>query len=361
VGGIAHDFNNLLSAVVGNAELALLRLPEASPARELVEQAALAGQRSAELVKQLLTYSAKAPFTRQRVNINELVRELAELLAVTVGKQTKLELELPPEPLPVVTDPTQLRQVLMNLVHNAADSMAGREGAVTVKTSFTHLDEPRGGVIPALPPGPYVRIEVTDTGAGIEPGTLERIFDPFFTTKVAGRGLGLSAVRTIAQRHGGGVFVDSKPGVGSTFTVLLPVAPAEGDESRLGPVWVDSPLPLGATVLVVDDDEALQRVLSQVLTELGLVPLVAGRASTARELAREHPEVRCALVDLTVPESGGPALVHQLHTTRPDVPVLLMSAFAEADVGGDAAGFLAKPFTPQALQAALGRALHPAH
>jgi CheY-like chemotaxis protein len=348
--------------VVGNAELALLRLPPDSAARELVEQAALAGTRSAELVKQLLSYSARAPFTRQRVNINELVRELTELLDVTVGKRARVELDLQPAALSVVTDPTQLRQVLMNLVHNAADAMEGREGAVRVKTSVTTLEEPLSGWAPALPGGSYVRIEVSDTGAGIEPGTLERIFDPFFTTKVAGRGLGLSAVRTIAQRHGGGVFVDSKPGVGSTFTVLLPVAPPEGAAVGEGVSQTEAKFPAGAAVLVAEDDVALQRVLSEVLVELGLVPLVAGRASTARELARQHPELRCALVDLTVPDGGGPALLRDLHVSRPELPVVLMSGFAEADATaeeqGGSAGFLAKPFTPQALRAALGRAMH---
>jgi len=141
VGGISHDFNNLLGAIMGNTELALMQLPEDSPARESIELATLAASRSAELVKQLLSYSTRASFSRIRVGVNAVVRELAELLVVTAGKKAKVELQLDPSEPVVVTDPTQLRQVLMNLVHNAADAMIGREGAVIIRTSLTTLRE----------------------------------------------------------------------------------------------------------------------------------------------------------------------------------------------------------------------------
>ncbi len=359
VGGISHDFNNLLGAIVGNAELGLLRLPADSPAREPVELAALAALRAAELVKQLLTYSAKSPFTRQRVTINELVRELADLLVVTVGKRVRVELQLAARSPVVVTDPTQLRQVLMNLVHNAADAMVGREGGIVVRTSEVHL-EPKNAA--SLSPGDYARLEVVDSGVGIEPGSLDRVFDPFFTTKKAGRGLGLSAVRSIAHRHGGGVLVESVVGQGSTFTVLLPLAapeviappPAQDRRAR--------EFPAGATVLVIDDDPAVLRVLCDILKEFGLVALAAGGVAAGRSLFTSHPEIRAVLLDLTMPEGGGVPLVKEFHQLRPGAPILLISGYAESDItasmAGELSAFLAKPFTPMALKEALLRVVH---
>lgn len=360
VGGISHDFNNLLATIVGNAELGLLRLPEESPAREPVKLAALAAMRAAELVKQLLSYSAKAPFTRQRIDLNALVRETADLLVVTVGKRARVELTLDASAPAVVADPTQLRQVVMNLVHNAADAMAGREGVVRVRSSVVTLPAAKDEVGVTLPPGRYVRLAVKDEGVGIEPAALERIFDPFFTTKAAGRGLGLSAVRSIAQRHGGAIGVESEVGVGSTFTVLLPVALAEATELRVSDSGSPS-LPMGGTVLVIDDDPAVLQVLGDILRELGLVPLVAGGVLAARQSFVSHPEVCCVLLDLTMPEGGGAALVHGFHELRPAVPLVLMSGFAASDASSgmeaELAGFLAKPFTPDALRAELIRVL----
>ncbi len=349
VSGIAHDFNNLLGIVIGNAELALMGLRGDALTRELVGQTALAAQRAADLVRQLLSYSARAPFSRQQVSLNEVVREMAQLLEVTVGKKARVVLELDPRRPLVLADPTQLRQVVMNMVHNAAEAMVAGEGVVRVRTLVARA--------PGMQQPASACIEVTDTGRGIDPDALERIFDPFYTTKAAGRGLGLSAVRTIAQRHGGSVFVASTLGLGSTFTLSLPLAQAEGAVVSRDSLPVP-PLPAGAAVLVVDDDEGLRAVLGQELEALGLVPLLAARTSAAQQLVHEHPEVRCALVDLTIREGGGVAFVHELHRTRPDLPVLLMSGCTAVDpqAQGEAVGFLAKPFTPLTLGEALGRA-----
>ena len=362
VGGISHDFNNLLGIIVGNAELALMRLTPDAPAREPMDLAATAAMRAAELVKQLLTYSSSAPFTRQRVAINEVVRELAGLLVVTVGKRVKVELALDPRALVVVTDPTQLRQVVVNLVHNAADAMDGREGSVLVRTTVATLDEKNRAGLRA---GRYACVEVVDSGTGIDPGRLERIFDPFYTTKVSGRGLGLSAVRSIVQRHQGGVLVDSTPGEGSTFTVLLPLAPTKLVELQPSPPAAAAELPRGATVLVVDDDPSLLRVLSDIIREFGLVPLPAGGAVAGRELFLTHPEICCVLMDLTMPAGGGVPLVKEFHQLRPAAPILLISGFAQSEtpeaLAGELSAFLPKPFTPVELKAAVVRTLAVAH
>jgi PAS domain S-box-containing protein len=358
VGGISHDFNNLLGAIMGNTELALMQLPEDSPARESIELATVAASRAAELVKQLLSYSTRAPFQRKRVGVNAVVRELAELLVVTVGKKAKVELQLDASEPKVVTDPTQLRQVLMNLVHNAADAMAGREGSIVVRTSLTALGESNSS---ALPAGRYASIQVIDMGVGIEPALMERIFDPFFTTRAAGRGLGLSAVRSIAHRHGGRVLVESTVGKGSTFTVLLPEAAPEVPVAAPAKATEPADLPAGATVLVVDDDPSVLRVLADITRQLGLIPLTAGGAAAGRELFLSHPEIACVLLDLTMPEGGGAPLAKELHALRPSSPILLISGFAEPEVtsslAGELSGFLHKPFTPLELKSAIAKAV----
>ena len=360
VGGISHDFNNLLGAILGNTELALMQMPEDSAARESIELATVAASRAAELVKQLLSYSSRAPFSRRRVEVNAVVRELAELLVVTVGKKAKVELELDPSEPVVVTDPTQLRQVLMNLVHNAADAMTGREGSVIVRTSLTTLAK---GNTAGLAPGRFVRIQVIDTGVGIEPGVLDRIFDPFFTTRAAGRGLGLSAVRSIAHRHGGRVLVDSTVGKGSTFTVLFPEAAPELVAPAPAKPVEATELPAGDTVLVVDDDPSVLRVLADITRQLGLIPLTAGGAAAGRELFLSHPEIACVLLDLTMPEGGGAPLAKELHALRPSSPILLISGFAEPEItsslAGELSGFLHKPFTPLELKSAIAKAVRP--
>lgn len=357
VGGISHDFNNLLGAIMGNTELALMQLPEDSPARESIELATVAASRAAELVKQLLSYSSRAPFSRKRVGVNALVRELAELLVVTVGQKARVELQLDEREPVVVIDPTQLRQVLMNLVHNAADAMAGREGSIIVRTSVTAL---AAGNTAGLPQGRYASVQVIDMGVGIEPGVLEHIFDPFFTTRAAGRGLGLSAVRSIAHRHGGRVLVESTVGKGSTFTVLFPEAPPEL-AAAAPPKPAEPELPAGATVLVVDDDPAVLRVLADITRQLGLIPLTAGGAAAGRELFLSHPEIACVLLDLTMPEGGGAPLAKEFHALRPSSPILLISGFAEPEVtsslAGELSGFLHKPFTPLELKSAIAKAV----
>jgi PAS domain S-box-containing protein len=350
-GTIAHDFNNLLATVVGNAQLALLRLAPSDPVREPVEHAALAAIRAGDLVKQLLAYSGNAPFTVSEVDVDAVVRELTALLKVTIGRKAEVQLSLG-QPPPVSMDPTQLRQVVMNLVHNAADAMEGRAGAVRVSTST--VDD---GQHPFLGPGRHVRLEVSDDGVGMNAATLERIFDPFFTTRVTGRGLGLAAVRSIAERHGGAVRVESTPDIGTTFSVYFPQAPLREKvataDAALRP---SSDLPQGAEVLIVDDDPDVLQVLADVVTELGLVPVVARRVASAQAMLASHPNLRCALIDFAMPDGGGASVVTTLRLAAPQVPVVLMSGFADAaalaEIGA-LAGCLHKPFTPQDLRQAL--------
>ncbi len=355
VGGIAHDFNNLLGTIAGNADLALMKIDVESPARGPVEKASLASQRAAELVKQLLSYSAKAPVARTPVELNEIVRELTALLEVTIGRRARMHLDLA-EPLPaVVGDATQLRQVLLNLVHNAADAIAELDGEVRIATRVL-----RG----RSPADVRVQLSVRDTGVGIEPENLERIFEVFYTTKVAGRGLGLSAVRTIADRHGGTITVESRPGHGATFTLVLPAAESAptAESAPIFSVRADSSPPSrGAVIFVVDDERPLLDVVSAFIEEFGDVPLAANTVGEAQATFAEHPEIACALLDLTMPSGGGAVLARAFKAARPEVPIVLMSGFAHSDVtealGPLLDAVIAKPFKPAELEKVLARVL----
>src|SRR5258708_7374080 len=224
-GGIAHDFNNILTSVLANASLARRGTAAGSPVARSLEQIENAARRAADLCQQMLAYAGKGQIITDRVDLSELVRGTTSLLEVTISKNTRLDLRLADGLPPVLADITQLRQIVMNLVINAADALGGNPGLITVatRTSEAGADLLKSSLgHPDLPAGPYVELEVTDSGSGMSPETMARIFEPFFTTKFSGRGLGLSAVLGIVQSHCGALFVDSQPGVGSTFRLLLP-------------------------------------------------------------------------------------------------------------------------------------------
>jgi signal transduction histidine kinase len=257
-GGIAHDFNNLLVAIMGNAGLALLDLPEDSPARASILDIEIASRRAGELARQMLAYSGRSRFQIEPVELSELVRELLTLLQVSIGKGVILRLRLPEEPVVVDADAAQLRQVVMNLVINAADAIGDRSGTVTIRVN--QLDASAEYLLNAHPeaglePGHYATLEVDDTGMGMDATTQARIFDPFFTTKFTGRGLGLAAVMGIVRGHGGALRVYSEVGRGSTFRIVLPLSAA----SPLPALDPERPWRASGTVLVVDDDPMVRQ------------------------------------------------------------------------------------------------------
>jgi PAS domain S-box-containing protein len=228
-GGIAHDFNNLLTAVLANAGLALRGLPAESPERAAVEQIELAGLRAADLTRQMLAYSGRGRFAVQPVNLSRVVEEMATLLQTVISKKATLRFDFTPGLPAVEADPTQARQVALNLITNASDALGEGGGVITLRTGA--LQAGRAYLASAharedLPEGPYAYLEVSDTGCGMDEGTLARAFEPFFTTKFIGRGLGLAAVLGIVQGHRGAIKVVSAPGQGSTFRVLFPCSQA---------------------------------------------------------------------------------------------------------------------------------------
>ncbi len=367
-GGIAHDFNNLLMGVLGNADLALLKLAPESPARVHVEAIEKAARRAADLTNQMLAYSGKGRFVVERLDLNRLVEEMSHLLGTVISKKATIKFDLAPGLPPVEGDPTQLRQVVMNLITNASDAIGDRIGLITVTTGLMRADREylQGTFLDEdLPEGEYVFLEVSDTGCGMDPATRARIFDPFFTTKFAGRGLGLAAVLGIVRAHRGAIKVYSEPGRGSTFKILLPRCDAAEGLVRTDPsprADVD-PFAGSATVLLVDDDEAARTVAAMMLEEQGFEVIVAADGIEGVERFRAHAEeIRVVILDLTMPGLSGEEAFREIRRIRPDVPVVLTSGYNENDVttrfaGKGVAGFIQKPFRTAELMEVLAGAL----
>ena len=367
-GGIAHDFNNMLTTILGNASLALMDLPPGLASREYLEEIVNSSRRAAELCGQMLAYSGRGRFVVELVDLSVLVRDTAHMLELSVAKKAPIEMRLAENLSRVEADATQLRQVIMNLVINAAEAIDGKDGVITVSTRITRCDRAclDATLSPdVLPEGEYVTLEVRDTGCGMDPATQAKIFDPFFTTKFTGRGLGLAAVLGIVRGHHGAVRVKSTPGEGTTFTILLPPTQAIYGPAPLphASAVAAKPLEQKGTILLVDDELPVRNVAARLLERLGFRVLPAKDGIEAVTLFREHAaRVDCVLLDLTMPGLDGIATFHELQQIRPDVRAVLASGYSEQELGRQfaqdgLAAILQKPYTIGALTATLARVL----
>jgi PAS domain S-box-containing protein len=365
-GGIAHDFNNLLTVILGHANLALMDLTPESPARDNLREIDKASGRAAELCRQMLAYAGKGRFVMETVNLSRLIEESAHLLQVSLSKKVMLRCQLD-EALPAIeADPAQLRQVVMNLVINAAEAIDNAEGFITLSTSTVLCDKDHplaGQVIKPPVSGRYVCLEVADTGCGMDAKTTARIFDPFFTTKFAGRGLGLAALLGIVRSHNGGVTVESEPGRGTTFRILIPVstkAVAAAQSGEASPSWRGK-----GTILLVDDEELVRFVTGQMLEYCGFNVLPAGDGREALNLFRAHAsEIVCVLLDLAMPHMDGQETFRELRLIQPDVRVVLATGYSDQEVAkrfsnAGLNGFIAKPYRLESLGAKLREVLAP--
>lgn len=357
-GGVAHDFNNLLVGVIGSADVALASLPGDSATRPIIEQILVAGRHAAGLAAQLLAYAGRAQPRIESIDLDALAAEMVDLLRLSMPKAVELVLDLDPTTPFVDGDRTQLRQVLMNLVVNAGEAIGDRAGRVLVRTRVVPREALSRFGTNALVDPSYVILEVTDSGEGMEGATQARIFDPFFSTKRTGRGLGLAAVLGIVRGHRGAILVSSERNRGSTFEAAFPQGQRPVERPSASPMAAIALPAEMRHVLVVDDDAVVRFVADLMLRHLGVEVLAAADRATARGVFDDRSvRVDCVLLDLTMPQGGGQAVLEDLRSRRPDVPVLLMSGYSETDVtntlGAKIVGFLQKPFTLEQLRVGL--------
>ena len=349
-GGVAHDFNNLLTAFIGNIELARLEIDETSGAQELLDEARRSALDASELCNQLLAYAGRARCRVEQFDLNSLVREMAHLLQVSVGKEHEYLVALAEELPQVRADKSQLRQVILNLMTNAAESMEGQTGNITLRTDTvdaTELESTR----PELKPGEYVRLTVRDEGCGMGPEVMEKMFDPFFTTKFTGRGLGLASVLGIARGHEGDIFAESEIGKGTVVHLLLPACRQRLMEPSVRGQREGFSMP-SMRVLVVDDESSVRGLVKKLLTRQGHTVFEAADGVEALEMLSDT-EVDLVVLDMIMPRKDGYATLTALRKSWPDLPVLLSSGYSEEAVLNKAKeqvqGFLKKPYDLEQL------------
>ncbi len=356
-GGIAHDFNNLLVGILGYVGLAMGKVPAESPLRTYLGRIETSAQRAAELTSQMLAYSGKGTFVVRPLNLSKLVEEVGHLLQASVSKMAVIEYRCPPDLPPVVADPTQMHQVVMNLMTNASDAIGSQPGLITLVTGVVDIDRAYLTEIYTaddLPEGRYVYLEVTDTGCGMDAETQARIFDPFFSTKFQGRGLGLAAVLGIVRSHRGTIKVYSELERGTTFKLLFPAAACSQPEAPSAEEDMRRERLLawrrGGTIIVADDEEYARAVAKEALEGHGFTVHTAHNGREAVELLRQHAnEVVAILLDLTMPIMSGDEAFDLLRAIRPDVPIILTSGYSEGDTvkrfqGRGPSAFIQKPY-----------------
>jgi PAS domain S-box-containing protein len=351
-GGIAHDFNNLLTGIIGNASLARQDLSPVSPALEYLVQVEKSALRAADLCRQMLAYSGKGRFLITKADLNAMVQETVPLLHLSISKKAILRFELGRNLPPMLVDAAQVHQVIMNLVMNASDAIGDQEGVILIRTALIPNDACFSAsliVAPEQMEKHYVLLEVKDNGCGMSEETQSKIFDPFFTTKFTGRGLGLAAVLGIIRGHKGGLRVESQPGQGSSFCVMLPPAAGVADQTPSSPILEQVKRGAGE-VLVVDDEAPVRVVAKRMLESFGFTVQTATNGREALSILSQQPDhFRLILLDLTMPQMDGEQTLREIHRLNCPIPVLLMSGYNEQETikrfaGLGLAGFLQKPF-----------------
>jgi CheY-like chemotaxis protein len=333
--------------MLGNAELALARLSGDAETRAHLTEIVLGAQRAAELIRQIHAYSGKASLVRERVDLSCIVEEMGHLIESSISKRASLSFDFGNAAASVEGDPTQLRQVVMNLLANASDALEGRNGSILVRVGVAAQDAI--GAAEGLPPGRCAFVEVSDTGVGMDADTRSRMFEPFFSTKFEGHGLGLAAVRGIVTSHGGGIGVRSAPGEGTSITVAFPLAtdrvePAAAPDRPREEAWTS-----GGVVLVVDDEPQVRKLIASALHAVGVDVLQAGDGRHGVDLFRERgAEIRAVVLDAT-PRMSGLEALQEMRRIRPHVQVVFISGYTEKDLldpacGDGAVSFLQKPF-----------------
>ncbi len=365
-GGIAHDLNNVLGPIVLSLDLLKAQFPDPD-SQELLHLVATSAQRGAEMVRQVLSFARGVESRRIAVPVKHLVQEIGKIANDTFLKHIQVRVVVPHDLWPVLGDPTQLHQVLMNLCVNARDAMP-HGGTLTITADNRVVQAREVAASPDARPGPHVFLQVTDTGTGMAPTTVERIFDPFFTTKEPGKGtgLGLSTSLAIVKSHGGFIRVYSEPGQGTTFNVYLP-AHTVPSADPVAEVEAALPRGNGELILVVDDEASVREITMQTLEIYGYRVLLAGDGAEAITIYREQKdEIAAVITDMMMPVLDGPATIQILKQINPDVVVIAVSGLGDAGQVSQAttlgvSSFLSKPYTAATMLNTLKTALRRGH
>ncbi len=369
-GGIAHDFNNILTAIFGFTELAQMEAKDNPNLRKRLDQLLTAATRARDLVRQILTFSRRSEHQKMPLQISLLIKESLKLLRASLPATIDIRTNIASDEQ-TLADPTQIHQMIMNLATNAFHAMEEKGGVLGISLTATTIDAATAHAINTdLAPGRYLRLEVSDTGCGMDPATMEKIFEPYFTTKEQGKGtgLGLAVVHGIVKSHGGAIQVTSQPGFGSVFTILLPIAPVETSDPAAAAPAATLPHQTGtARIMVVDDEETIRFLAEEFLTRAGhRVTSFATPTAALQEFSRQPARWDLVVTDLTMPEGTGLDLAARLRVIRPELPVILCSGYNEV-VGEEqlaAAGIahcLRKPLLQKELLDAVVKVLGEGH
>ncbi len=329
-GGIAHDFNNILGVIIGSTELALFEAPEETPSHRYLMRILNAGNRAADLVQQILAFSRRTEQERKPIQPGIIIKEALKMLRSTLPSTIQMEQYIRKDSGIILSDPTRVHQIVMNLCTNAAHAMREKGGTLRVELASEDMGAEDAAPYPNLSPGPHVKLTVSDTGHGMDPQVVERIFDPYFTTKRLGEGtgLGLAVVYGIVTGYGGAVKVRSVPGEGSTFQVLLPrIEEAE----KAAEIEELETIPAGnERILLVDDEADLVDTVREILKRLGYRVTAGTSSSEALERFRDRPDqFDLVITDQTMPKMTGADLAEKMIRIRPDIPIILCTGFSE--------------------------------
>lgn len=365
-GGIGHDLNNLLTAIMGNVNLGLLRLPGSAAARFNLEQIAIAAQHATELTREMLACAGKSPPQLAPLDLNRFVDSLGGLMDISLGGRVMVRQEFSPMLPAIMGDSGQLGRVVMSLIRNAADAIGDKDGTIDLATGVVELAPEdlhscKGGE--KLAPGTFVYIEISDDGCGMDQEVLHHLFDPFYSTKRNGSGLSLAAALGIMVAHGGAIGVESAPGRGSSFKLYFPPSTAAVAERTPAPPVFQTNPEVGGKVLVVDDSEAVRQVAKMMLEDLGFSVMLAENGAAALDLFREHySNLALVILDMTMPGLSGEETLQLMLKIDAGARVVISSGYSEREVAArlaaqKVAGFLPKPYSPALMREMLATAL----